>query len=84
MSQTSPTLVVQLGRMINKQVNILTLFSKTTDLNWENPTVRQEIYKMMKWWLDKVSMARMDVIILSQAKDLPDAPNPNGDKCFSW
>jgi oligo-1,6-glucosidase len=23
------------------------------DLNWENPAVRQEIYKMMRFWLDK-------------------------------
>lgn len=26
---------------------------KQPDLNWNNPQVRQEIYKMMKWWLDK-------------------------------
>lgn len=31
------------------------------DLNWENPKVRQELYKMMKFWLDKgVDGMRMD------------------------
>nr|CAD6437871.1 alpha-glucosidase [Rhizobium sp. Q54] len=33
------------------------------DLNWDNPTVRREIYKMMNWWLDKgIAGFRMDVI----------------------
>jgi len=31
------------------------------DLNWENPKVRKELYKMMKFWLDKgVDGMRMD------------------------
>lgn len=34
---------------------------KQPDLNWENPKVRQEIYSMMKFWLDKgVSGFRLD------------------------
>jgi oligo-1,6-glucosidase len=34
---------------------------KQPDLNWENPKLRQEIYKMMKFWLDKgVSGFRLD------------------------
>jgi oligo-1,6-glucosidase len=33
------------------------------DLNWENPRVREEIHKMIKFWLDKgVDGFRMDVI----------------------
>ncbi|GBR09019.1 glycoside hydrolase family 13 protein [Gluconobacter frateurii] len=33
------------------------------DLNWENPKVRQEVYNMMRFWLDKgVSGFRMDSI----------------------
>ena len=42
----------------------LHLFSvKQPDLNWENPTLRTEIYDMMRWWLDKgVDGFRMDVI----------------------
>jgi oligo-1,6-glucosidase len=32
----------------------LHLFSrKQPDLNWENPEVRQAIYSMMRWWLDR-------------------------------
>lgn len=42
----------------------LHLFSvKQPDLNWENQKVREEIYKMMRWWLDKdIDGFRMDVI----------------------
>lgn len=35
------------------------------DLNWANPKLREAIYAMMRWWLDKgVSGFRMDVIDL--------------------
>jgi oligo-1,6-glucosidase len=42
----------------------LHLFSrKQPDLNWENPEVRQAVYEMMRWWLDRgVDGFRMDVI----------------------
>lgn len=42
----------------------LHLFSKKQpDLNWENPKVREEVYSMMRYWLDKgVDGFRMDVI----------------------
>ena len=42
----------------------LHLFSRRQpDLNWENPRVRTEIYKMMNWWLDRgIAGFRMDVI----------------------
>jgi oligo-1,6-glucosidase len=42
----------------------LHLFSpKQPDLNWENPEVRDAIYSMMNWWLDRgVDGFRMDVI----------------------
>jgi len=37
---------------------------KQPDLNWENPAVRREIYKMVNWWLDKgVAGFRLDAII---------------------
>ncbi len=55
----------------------LHLFSKKQpDLNWENPKVRQEVYKMMQWWLKKgVDGFRMDVInMISKVPGLPDAP----------
>ncbi|NJJ40953.1 glycoside hydrolase family 13 protein [Paenibacillus apii] len=53
----------------------LHLFSKKQpDLNWENPILRNEIYKMMTWWLDKgVDGFRMDVInFISKVPGLPD------------
>ncbi|WP_414838490.1 glycoside hydrolase family 13 protein [Carnobacterium sp. TMP28] len=42
----------------------LHLYSKKQpDLNWENPKVREEIYKMMNFWLEKgIGGFRMDVI----------------------
>ncbi|MFP4975561.1 alpha-glucosidase [Paenibacillus sp. CN-4] len=44
----------------------LHLFSvKQPDLNWENPKVRQEIYGMIIWWINKgVGGFRLDVIDL--------------------
>lgn len=42
----------------------LHLFSKKQpDLNWENPALREEVYDMMRYWLDKgVDGFRMDVV----------------------
>lgn len=44
----------------------LHLFSRRQpDLNWENPNVRAEVYRMMNWWLDRgIAGFRMDVIDL--------------------
>jgi oligo-1,6-glucosidase len=53
----------------------LHLFSrKQPDLNWENPEVRQAVYAMMRWWLDRgVDGFRMDVInMISKDPALPD------------
>ena len=49
-----------------RQQYYLHLFAKEQpDLNWENPRVRQEVYKIMRFWLDKgVDGFRMDVISL--------------------
>ena len=55
----------------------LHLFSrKQPDLNWENPEVRQAVYAMMRWWLDRgVDGFRMDVInMISKDTALPDGP----------
>lgn len=55
----------------------LHLFSrKQPDLNWENPEVRQAVYAMMRWWLDRgVDGFRMDVInVISKYTALPDGP----------
>jgi oligo-1,6-glucosidase len=47
---------------------------KQPDLNWENPDVRQAVYAMMRWWLDRgVDGFRMDVInMISKNPELPD------------
>jgi oligo-1,6-glucosidase len=49
--------------------------ARQPDLNWENPEVRQAIYAMMRWWLDRgVDGFRMDVINkISKVTTLPDA-----------
>ncbi|MCD8190914.1 MAG: alpha-glucosidase [Clostridiales bacterium] len=37
---------------------------KQPDLNWENPDLREEVYKMINWWLDKgLGGFRLDAII---------------------
>jgi len=62
----------------------LHLFSeKQPDLNWENPTVRQEIYAMVNRWFDcGVDGFRMDVInCIAKDPGLPDGmgkPNAAG------
>lgn len=61
----------------------LHLFTKKQpDLNWENPKVREEVYKMMDWWLGKgIDGFRMDVInMISKVPGLPDAPATNDDR----
>lgn len=44
------------------------------DLNWENPAVRQEMYKAMRFWLDRgVAGFRIDVVnAIKKAPGLPD------------
>ena len=59
----------------------LHLFSrKQPDLNWENPEVREAVYSMMRWWLDRgVDGFRMDVInMISKNAALPDGHVPPG------
>ena len=61
----------------------LHLFTKKQpDLNWENPRVREEVYKMMDWWLQKgIDGFRMDVInMISKVPGLPDTPVVTKDR----
>ncbi len=54
---------------------------KQPDLNWENPLLRKEIYKMINWWLDKgIAGFRIDAII-NIKKKLPfsNYPADRGD-----
>lgn len=58
---------------------------KQPDLNWENEEVREEIYKMINWWLDKgLAGFRIDAII-NIKKVLPwkDYPSDRSDNMSS-
>ena len=60
----------------------LHLFSvKQPDLNWENPKVRQEIYDIMHFWMQKgIDGFRIDVLtFISKNLDFPDKTPENFD-----
>lgn len=63
----------------------LHLFSpKQPDLNWENPTLREEVYDMMTWWLDKgVDGFRMDVINYISKGEYNDGETKPGEQYAS-
>ncbi|WP_416840233.1 glycoside hydrolase family 13 protein [Haloferax sp. DFSO52] len=50
------------------------------DLNWRNPDVREAVYEMMNWWLEKgIDGFRMDVInLISKVEGLPDGDEDGG------
>ena len=58
----------------------LHLFSKKQpDLNWENEEVREALYEMVNWWLDKgIDGFRIDAIShIKKDEGLLDMPNPD-------
>ena len=60
----------------NTQQYYLHLFTKKQpDLNWENQNVVDEVFSMIKWWLDKgIDGFRMDVInLIAKPEGLPDS-----------
>lgn len=64
----------------------LHVFSKKQpDLNWENPVVRNELYDMVNWWLDKgIDGFRVDAIShIKKKENYPDMPNPENLKYVS-
>lgn len=54
---------------------------KQPDLNWENPKMREEIYKMINWWLAKgLTGFRIDAIInIKKALPFKDYPADRAD-----
>jgi oligo-1,6-glucosidase len=54
---------------------------KQPDLNWENPALREEVYKMINWWLDKgLAGFRIDAIInIKKALPFRDYPADRED-----
>lgn len=60
---------------------------KQPDLNWDNSKVRQEVYSLMRFWLDKgVDGFRMDVIpLISKIPGLPNlTPEQLKDPSAVW
>jgi oligo-1,6-glucosidase len=60
---------------------------KQPDLNWDNPKVREDVFALMKFWLDKgVDGFRMDVIpLISKQPGLPDlTPDQLMDPSRLW
>ncbi|MBM7570804.1 glycoside hydrolase family 13 protein [Aquibacillus albus] len=59
--------------------------TKQPDLNWENPAVRKDLYKMINWWLDKgIDGFRIDAIShIKKVPGFPDLPNPKNKKYVS-
>jgi len=58
---------------------------KQPDLNWENPDVRDEIFEMMEWWLDKgIDGFRMDVINLLSKPDSVTQHDPPLNTTNMW
>ncbi len=55
---------------------------KQPDLNWENSRVREEVYKMMRWWLDKgIDGFRIDTVnMFSKVPGLPSVGNADDGK----
>ena len=67
----------------NSKEYYLHLFSKKQpDLNWKNEDMRNEIYKMINWWLDKgIDGFRVDAISHINKEDgLADMDNPDNLK----
>ena len=57
-------------------------FKEQPDLNWENEKVREDLYSMVRWWLDKgVDGFRLDAInIISKPEGFPDDPSTDFEK----
>ncbi|WP_286316351.1 glycoside hydrolase family 13 protein [Romboutsia ilealis] len=67
----------------NTKEYYLHLFSKKQpDLNWKNKDMRNEIYKMINWWLDKgIDGFRIDAIShINKEEGLADMDNPDNLK----
>lgn len=55
------------------------------DLNWENPEVREEIIRMINWWLDKgIGGFRIDAILNLKKKIEYKTYKPDGEDGFVY
>lgn len=65
----------------------LHLYSKKMpDLNWDCPEMREEIYKMLRWWCDMgIDGFRLDAINrLKKPENLPDSARPTAPPVNSY
>lgn len=55
---------------------------KQPDLNWENSKVRDSVYEMVNWWLDKgIDGFRIDAIThIKKTEGFPNLPNPTNKR----
>ena len=55
------------------------------DLNWRNPEVRQELYKIVNYWLEKgITGFRFDVLnVIGKAEELVDSSNGNEKSLYT-
>lgn len=58
--------------------------AKQPDLNWENPAVRVEVHRLMRFWLDRgVDGFRLDVIpFIAKDTSFPELPPGSTDEDF--
>lgn len=61
-----------------KQYFMHVFSQRQPDLNWENPKMREALYEMIRWWLDKgIDGFRVDAIShIRKYPGFPDLPNP--------
>ncbi|NGM82468.1 alpha-glucosidase [Paenibacillus sp. 7124] len=66
--------------MVTDQYFMHVFSKRQPDLNWENADVRQDLYDMVNWWLDKgIDGFRIDAIShIKKLAGFPDLPNPEG------
>lgn len=58
--------------------------TKQPDFNWENENLRNEVYGMMNWWLDKgIDGFRMDVISVISKRNYKDTPHSVFEKVIN-
>ena len=72
---------------VTKQFYLHLFAVKQPDLNWDNPKVREDVFALMRFWLDKgVDGFRMDVIpLISKQPGLPDlTPEQLKDPSRLW
>jgi len=71
---------------ISEQYYLHLFSSSQPDLNWDNPRVRESLYSIIRFWLDRgVAGIRFDVIsFISKRSGLPCVPVPEETDWLAW